>query len=104
MRATLLLASTCPTNGIPVTGFNGSSAWGQFENYFGAVASGGAAPVPTPVSTGADFLVEQGVENLGAVTYAFPAAVDAAEQYLTAFESVTGNAGTHARRRSPREC
>lgn len=81
-------------NGIPVTGFNGSSAWGQFENYFGAVASGGAAPVPTPVSTGADFLVEQGVENLGAVTYAFPAAVNAAEQYLTAFEAVTGNAGT----------
>ena len=81
-------------NGIPVTGFNGSSAWGQFENYFGAVASGGAAPVPTPVSTGAEFLVEQGVEHLGAVTYAFPAAVAAAEQYLTAFESVTGNAGT----------
>lgn len=81
-------------NGIPVTGFNASNAWGQYENYFGAVASGGNAPEPTPVTTGAEFLVEQGVEHLGAITYAFPAAKTAAEQYLTAFEAVTGEEGT----------
>lgn len=81
-------------NGIPVTGFNGSNAWGKYENYFGAVASGGNAAEPTPVTTGTEFLVDQGVEHLGAITYAFPAAKTAAEQYLTAFAAVTGEEGT----------
>ena len=74
--------------GIPVVGWPIHPSYGTYENFFGY--SGGNTAKPTPVTTGGEYLKTKDVSKLGVVTYAIPAGVNAAKQYVTSFETVTG--------------
>lgn len=80
--------------GIPVTGWAINSPWGTYDNMFGYGGSLDPSPEGVLTTTGPQFMLDRGAENLASVGFAgSPESGLAARNQAKAFEALGGEVG-----------
>jgi branched-chain amino acid transport system substrate-binding protein len=74
--------------GIPVTGWGITPAWGQYENMFGYHHSTSPKPEGEPVTRSAQFVKDRGGRRVGVVAGGAIASINVANQFAEAVEAL----------------